>query len=81
MATVPKLARNREITRAMILGTSLRKLEGKYSITRPAIRSAVQTALRYDAPDFVGLNVEQLRERKNDVLPLLDNVIHPGLPA
>ena len=65
----------------MILGTSLRKLEAEHNITRPAVRSAVQTALKHDAPNFVGLKVDQLRDRKDDILPLLDDVIHSSVAA
>ncbi len=71
MATAPKLDRNRRIARAVINGASARDLQQEYKISHPAIRDAVQTALKHDAPDFHGWGFKELRAHAEEILPLL----------
>ena len=65
------MARNREIARAVINGASARDLVEQFKISAPAIRDAVQTCLKHDAPDFHGWGFTELRENAHDILPLL----------
>ena len=71
MATAPKLDRNRRIARAAINGATARELASQYKISHPAIRDAIKTAIKHDAPDFLGWGLNDLRANKEDILPLL----------